>query len=244
MAHKTLKIHTENILPIIKKWLYSDKDIFIRELVSNSCDALRKLQILGKAEDPRIDITLDKTAKTITISDNGIGMTGEEVEKYIAQIAFSGAEEFVAKYGGRLALPAGAAGQAQIHELDQRRAGGENRPLRGGGTAHEQQVGRLDVAMHQAAGVKIAQRQRRLPHHLAGQRNGQRAGLRYQTFQIENSDPRIPSPARSGRAGGRRRRSPRCADVPAAPPFPVRPGATPDSGVVGGLSRCPPGQGP
>lgn len=98
MTQKTLKIHTENILPIIKKWLYSEKDIFVRELVSNSCDAMRKLQILGKLEDPRIDITIDKNAKTITFSDNGIGMTAEEVEKYIAQIAFSGAEEFVAKY--------------------------------------------------------------------------------------------------------------------------------------------------
>ncbi len=98
MTQKNLKIHTENILPIIKKWLYSDKDIFVRELVSNSCDAMRKLQILGKLDDPRIDISIDKTAKTITFADNGIGMTADEVEKYIAQIAFSGAEEFVAKY--------------------------------------------------------------------------------------------------------------------------------------------------
>ncbi|MBS0615661.1 MAG: molecular chaperone HtpG [Verrucomicrobia bacterium] len=98
MTQKTLKIHTENILPIIKKWLYSEKDIFVRELVSNSCDALRKLQILGKLDDPRIDITIDKNAKTITFADSGIGMTADEVEKYIAQIAFSGAEEFVAKY--------------------------------------------------------------------------------------------------------------------------------------------------
>ncbi|MEN9344485.1 MAG: chaperone protein htpG [Chlamydiota bacterium] len=100
-----LKIHTENILPIIKKWLYSDKDIFVRELVSNSCDALSKCRILkeqGQLDvDPssfRIDLEIDKEKKTLTISDNGIGMTAEEVEKYIAQIAFSGAEEFVHKY--------------------------------------------------------------------------------------------------------------------------------------------------
>lgn len=105
MTQKTLKIHTENILPIIKRWLYSDKDIFIRELVSNACDALRKLQILRdqnlvdvKDEDLKIDILLDKSARTLQILDTGIGMTAEEVEKYIAQVAFSGAEEFLQKY--------------------------------------------------------------------------------------------------------------------------------------------------
>lgn len=105
MSQKKLKIHSENILPIIKKWLYTEKEIFLRELVSNACDALSKIKILrdqGKTqatdEDLRIDITLDKEAKTLTISDTGIGMTAKEVEKYIAQLAFSGAEEFVEKY--------------------------------------------------------------------------------------------------------------------------------------------------
>lgn len=101
----TLKIHSENILPIIKKWLYSDKDIFVRELVSNACDAIRKLSILQENKeastdsDPfRIDVTIDAAKKRVTISDNGLGMDADEVEKYIAQIAFSGAEEFVSKY--------------------------------------------------------------------------------------------------------------------------------------------------
>lgn len=106
MSKNTLKIHSENILPIIKQWLYSDKDIFLRELISNSCDAISKLKILadeGKAklegdENFRIDVAIDKEAKTITIRDNGIGMTGKEVDKYISQLAFSGAEEFVKKY--------------------------------------------------------------------------------------------------------------------------------------------------
>jgi len=104
MRQNNLSIHSENILPIIKKWLYSDKDIFLRELVSNACDALNKVRILrdqGQAEakeDLKISITLDKARKTISILDSGIGMTEAEVEKYIAQIAFSGAEEFVQKY--------------------------------------------------------------------------------------------------------------------------------------------------
>lgn len=102
MTTKKLQIHSENIFPIIKKWLYTDKEIFIRELVSNSCDALYKLKILNekglaKADESafRIDVSLNKDKKTIEISDTGIGMTEEEVDKYIAQIAFSGAEEFV-----------------------------------------------------------------------------------------------------------------------------------------------------
>lgn len=96
---KKLLINSENILPIIKKWLYSEKDIFIRELVSNSSDAICKLKILEpSAKDFRIDIKIDKKNKTMTISDNGIGMTFEEVEKYISQIAFSGAEDFLKKY--------------------------------------------------------------------------------------------------------------------------------------------------
>ena len=105
MAQGTLKIHTENILPIIKKWLYSEKDIFVRELVSNACDALVKIKRLkesgelpAEGGELRIDITLDKEAKKLIFSDTGIGMSAEEVEKYIAQIAFSGAEEFLAKY--------------------------------------------------------------------------------------------------------------------------------------------------
>ncbi len=103
MRRNQLSIHSENILPIIKKWLYSDKDIFIRELVSNATDALNKIRILrdqGQSIDGNLEIavTIDKKRKTIQIADSGIGMTEEEVEKYIAQIAFSGAEEFVAKY--------------------------------------------------------------------------------------------------------------------------------------------------
>jgi molecular chaperone HtpG len=108
MTAGTLKIHTENILPIIKKWLYSDKDIFVRELVSNSCDAIQKCRVLrehGELATPddefRIDIQIDKTATTLTFTDNGIGMTAEEVEKYIAQVAFSGAEEFIGKYSSQ-----------------------------------------------------------------------------------------------------------------------------------------------
>jgi molecular chaperone HtpG len=100
-----LAIHSENILPIIKKWLYSEKEIFLRELISNATDAIQKLKILqtqqqaSENQEPfRIDISIDKNKKTLTISDNGIGMTEEEVEKYIAQIAFSGAEEFLEKY--------------------------------------------------------------------------------------------------------------------------------------------------
>jgi molecular chaperone HtpG len=105
MTTGTLKIHTENILPIIKKWLYSDKDIFVRELVSNACDAIQKCRVLrdhGELDTPdeefRIEIQVDKNNRTLTFTDNGIGMTGDEVEKYIAQVAFSGAEEFIGKY--------------------------------------------------------------------------------------------------------------------------------------------------
>lgn len=94
----TLKIHSENILPIIKKWLYTDKNIFVRELVSNAQDAITKLMHLDSVPEPRIDIILNKKARTLTFKDNGIGMTEEEVETYITQVAFSGAEEFVQKY--------------------------------------------------------------------------------------------------------------------------------------------------
>lgn len=106
MAKGTIQVHTENIFPIIKKWLYSDKDIFIRELVSNGCDAIAKLKkLVGVGEvqvedNPQyaVTVTVDKENKTLTFSDNGIGMTAEEVEKYITQVAFSGAEEFLSKY--------------------------------------------------------------------------------------------------------------------------------------------------
>lgn len=101
-----ISIHTENILPIIKKWLYSEKDIFVRELVSNSNDAiskLKKLVTMGEAEvssDTKyfIKVVVNKDNKTIQVIDNGIGMTGEEVKKYINQIAFSGAQDFLEKY--------------------------------------------------------------------------------------------------------------------------------------------------
>ncbi len=105
MTTGSLQIHSENILPIIKKWLYSDKDIFVRELVSNACDASHKLKVLRergetKAADDtlRVELKIDKEARTLTVSDYGVGMDAEEVEKYICQLAFSGAEEFMEKY--------------------------------------------------------------------------------------------------------------------------------------------------
>ena len=105
MRTNNLSIHSENILPIIKKWLYSNRDIFLRELISNSCDAIKKLKVLRECnqassdEQPfEIQVQIDPEKKTLTISDNGLGMTEEEVEKYIAQIAFSSAEDFLAKY--------------------------------------------------------------------------------------------------------------------------------------------------
>jgi molecular chaperone HtpG len=102
----TISVNTENIFPIIKKWLYSEKDIFLRELVSNSSDAiskLKKLSTIGEAEIEKdkkffIKVIVDKENKTLKIVDNGIGMTDEEVKKYINQIAFSGAKDFVEKY--------------------------------------------------------------------------------------------------------------------------------------------------
>lgn len=100
-----ISIHTENILPIIKKWLYSDHEIFLRELVSNAFDAITKLQKIAKKEglkhipaEGKINITVDKEKKTITVSDNGVGLDAEEAQKYINQIAFSGAEDFLKKY--------------------------------------------------------------------------------------------------------------------------------------------------
>jgi molecular chaperone HtpG len=101
----TISIHTENIFPIIKKFLYSDNEIFLRELVSNAADATQKIKRLaslgqfnGELGDLRVDVSFDKDKKTITISDNGLGMTAEEIKKYINQIAFSGATEFVEKF--------------------------------------------------------------------------------------------------------------------------------------------------
>ena len=111
----TLSITSENIFPIIKKWMYSDQDIFVRELISNGCDAitkLKKLEMLGEYEAPaaetdgtegamlkgRIDVECDDKAKTLTFIDNGLGMTAEEVDQYINQIAFSGATDFIEKY--------------------------------------------------------------------------------------------------------------------------------------------------
>ncbi|MFN7912571.1 MAG: molecular chaperone HtpG [Bacteroidota bacterium] len=100
-----INVQTENIFPIIKKFLYSDNEIFLRELVSNATDATQKLKALssmgeakGDLGDLKIEVEVDKGAKTITIKDKGIGMTKDEIEKYITQIAFSGAEEFVNKY--------------------------------------------------------------------------------------------------------------------------------------------------
>lgn len=104
MAKGKISVHTDNLLPIIKKWLYSDSDIFLRELVSNAQDAimkLKKLSAIGEAdisENFEIKVELDKDNGIITVADNGIGMTEEEVEKYINQVAFSGAEEFIKKY--------------------------------------------------------------------------------------------------------------------------------------------------
>ena len=101
----SISIHTENIFPIIKKFLYSDHEIFLRELVSNAVDATQKIkrlsslgQFQGELGELRVEVAFDKEAKTITISDNGLGMTAEEIKKYINQIAFSGAEEFLEKF--------------------------------------------------------------------------------------------------------------------------------------------------
>ena len=98
-------VTTENIFPVIKKFLYSDNEIFLRELVANAVDATQKLKTLssfgdfkGELGEMNVTVTVDKEAGTITVSDRGIGMTAEDIEKYINQVAFSGAEEFVNKY--------------------------------------------------------------------------------------------------------------------------------------------------
>ena len=107
MQQGSIHVQTENIFPIIKKFLYSDQDIFLRELVSNAVDATQKLVLLSKKGDikgdlgsTQIEVKLDSKAKTLTISDKGIGMTEEEIDKYINQIAFSSAEEFIEKFKG------------------------------------------------------------------------------------------------------------------------------------------------
>ena len=104
--HGNLSINSENIFPVIKKWLYSDHDIFYRELISNGCDAitkLKKLDMMGEYElpedyKPKVEIEVDPDAKTLSFTDNGLGMTADEVEEYINQIAFSGANDFLEKY--------------------------------------------------------------------------------------------------------------------------------------------------
>ena len=108
MATGNIRVQTENIFPIIKKFLYSDHEIFIRELVSNAVDATQKLKTLsslgeakGDVGNTDIHVIIDKDKKTLTISDKGVGMTQEEVDKYINQVAFSGAEEFLEKYKGK-----------------------------------------------------------------------------------------------------------------------------------------------
>ena len=105
MAKGNINVSVENIFPLIKKFLYSDHEIFLRELISNGTDATSKLKHLisiGEAKtelgETKMEVSIDKDAKTITIKDRGLGMTADEVEKYINQIAFSGAEEFLDKY--------------------------------------------------------------------------------------------------------------------------------------------------
>ena len=106
MAKGNISVDSENLFPIIKKWLYSDKDIFLRELVSNGCDAVTKLKKLASIGEAQIDenekfkvtVSIFKDSKKLVISDNGIGMTAEEIDKYINQIAFSGASDFLSKY--------------------------------------------------------------------------------------------------------------------------------------------------
>ena len=105
MQKGKIGVTTENIFPVIKKFLYSDHEIFLREMVSNAVDATQKLRTLattgefkGETNDLKVNVKLDEKAGTLTISDNGIGMTAEEIEKYINQIAFSGVTDFLDKY--------------------------------------------------------------------------------------------------------------------------------------------------
>ncbi|MEN0048912.1 MAG: ATP-binding protein, partial [Bacteroidota bacterium] len=105
MQTGNISVQAENIFPIIKQFLYSDREVFLRELVSNAVDATSKLQVLakrgevkGEIGDTTIELILNEEAKTLTIRDKGIGMTKEEVEKYLNQVAFSSAQEFLEKY--------------------------------------------------------------------------------------------------------------------------------------------------
>src|SRR4249920_3229233 len=105
MKKGNIRVQTEYIFPIIKKFLYSEHDIFLRELISNAVDATQKLKTLsslgdakGELGDLRIDVVLDEKEKTLSIIDRGVGMTQEEVDKYINQVAFSSAEDFLEKY--------------------------------------------------------------------------------------------------------------------------------------------------
>ncbi len=104
MQKGNISIDAQNIMPVIKRWLYSDKDIFIREMVSNGCDAITKYRMIKGAdadkEDLRVTVTVDKDAGELRFTDNGVGMTADEVEKYINQVAFSGAQEFLKNYTG------------------------------------------------------------------------------------------------------------------------------------------------
>ena len=110
MQKGNLSINSENILPIIKKWLYSDSDIFLRELVSNGCDAITKLQKLVSMGEANVEdnvkysvkVVLDKENSAIKVIDNGIGMTADEIKEYITQIAFSGANDFINKYKDKM----------------------------------------------------------------------------------------------------------------------------------------------
>ena len=122
MQKGKIDVTSENIFPIIKKFLYSDHEIFLRELISNAVDATQKLKALasvgdfkGELGDVTIRVKLDKKAKTITVSDSGIGMTAEEIDKYINQIAFSGAEEFLEKYKDKTDAISGTSGWASTH---------------------------------------------------------------------------------------------------------------------------------
>ncbi|MFC2118526.1 ATP-binding protein, partial [Bacteroidota bacterium] len=105
MEKGKINVTAENIFPIIKKFLYSDHEIFLRELISNAVDATQKLKTLanigdfkGELSNQPIQVSIDKAKKTLTVSDHGVGMTSKEIEKFINQIAFSGAEEFLKKY--------------------------------------------------------------------------------------------------------------------------------------------------
>src|SRR5690606_28951214 len=117
MTKGNINVSVENIFPLIKKFLYSDHEIFLRELISNATDAtlkLKHLTAIGEAKvdygNPKIEVKIDKDNKTLHIIDQGIGMTADEVEKYINQIAFSGAEEFIEKYKDKYGKDAGIIG--------------------------------------------------------------------------------------------------------------------------------------